>query len=90
MACRFFLRQQTVIYITLSDRSLMPLCTMNTYRIVPTTMGFRVIETSPSGQEIITHDFQTEASARVWIVKRATVTNLADLARWLRGDKSGR
>ena len=61
---------------------------MNAYRIVPTADGFRVVETSSDGQEVVTREFQTEAAARVWIVKRATITNLADLARWLRGDKS--
>ena len=63
---------------------------MSTYRIVPTAEGFRVIETSPDGQETIAHNFHTEAAARVWIVRRAAMANLVDLAKWLRRDNSGR
>lgn len=59
---------------------------MNTFRIVPVGDRFQVIETAPDGRVITTRDFQTEAAAEVWIVKRATVANMADLARWLRGN----
>jgi hypothetical protein len=57
---------------------------MNTYRMEPTAGGFRVTETSSDGQDIITRDFRTEAAAQIWIVRRATVANMADLANWLR------
>ena len=57
---------------------------MNTYRMEPTAGGFRVTETSSDGQDIVTRDFRTEAAAQIWIVRRATVANMADLAKWLR------
>jgi hypothetical protein len=56
---------------------------MNTYRMEPTADGFRVTETSSDGRRIITRDFRTEAAAQIWIVGRATVANMADLAKWL-------
>jgi hypothetical protein len=59
---------------------------MNIYRIVPTAEGFRVIETSPDGRDIVTREFQTEAAAQIWIVRRATIANMADLAKWLLGN----
>lgn len=32
---------------------------------------------------LINRDFRTEAAARIWIVRRVTIANMADLARWL-------
>jgi hypothetical protein len=55
---------------------------MNTYRIVRVANGFRAIEVSLDGREDSRH-FQTEAVAQVWIVKRATVANWANLTKWL-------
>ena len=58
---------------------------MNTYRMEPTAGGFRVVETFADGN-IVIRDFETEAAARIWIVRRATVANMVDLARWLWGN----
>jgi DNA-binding SARP family transcriptional activator len=58
-------------------------CTMNTYRMEPTADGFRVTETSADGRDIVIREFRTEAAAQMWIVRRATVANMADLAKWL-------
>jgi hypothetical protein len=58
---------------------------MNTYRMESTAEGFRVIETTPDGSNTVIRDFETEAAARIWIVRRATIANMGDLARWLWG-----
>jgi hypothetical protein len=58
---------------------------MNTFQIVPSSGGFKVVETSQEDCAIITRYFKTEAAAQIWIVKRATAANMADLAQWLRG-----
>jgi hypothetical protein len=58
---------------------------MNTYRVEPTADGFRVTETFADGN-IVIRDFETEAAARIWIVRSATIANMADLARWLWGN----
>jgi hypothetical protein len=58
---------------------------MNTYRMEPTVEGFRVFETSSDGNTA-TRDFHTAATARIWIVRRATIANMAHLARWLWGN----
>ncbi len=60
---------------------------MNTYRMEPTAEGFRVTETSPEGETVVVRNFYTEAAAQIWIVRRATIVNMADLARWLRPPK---
>jgi hypothetical protein len=56
---------------------------MNTYRMETTADGFRVTETSSDGRDILTRDFRTETAAQIWIVRRATIANMADLAKWL-------
>jgi hypothetical protein len=50
---------------------------MNTYRMEPTAEGFRVIETTPDGSNVVIRDFETEAAARIWIVRRATIANIS-------------
>jgi hypothetical protein len=59
---------------------------MNTYRMEPTAEGFRVTETSADGSDILVRGFLTEAAARIWIVRRAMIANMADLAGWLWGN----
>jgi hypothetical protein len=61
---------------------------MNNYRIMRVKHGFRAIEVSKDGGQVTRH-FQTEAIAQIWVVQRATVTNLADLAQWLLGTNEG-
>ena len=63
---------------------------MNTYRIVRMAHGFLATEATLDGHEVARH-FQTETIAQVWIVKRATVANMVDLAQWLNpsGEPSG-
>lgn len=58
---------------------------MNTYRMEPIAGGFRVTETFADGN-IDIRDFETDAAARIWIVRRATIANMSNLARWLWGN----
>jgi hypothetical protein len=40
--------------------------------------------------DIVVRDLQTEAAARIWIVRRAMIANMGDLARWLWGKSTSR
>jgi hypothetical protein len=55
---------------------------MSNYRIVRVAHGFRAIEVSLDSREVTRH-FRTEAIAQIWILKRATKANMADLTQWL-------
>ena len=63
---------------------------MNIYRIAPSGQRFQVIETLLNGTENVFRGFPTEAAARTWLLKRLSLTNMAELDRWLREKPSER
>jgi hypothetical protein len=58
---------------------------MNVYRVEKIGDWFHVIEVVSGAQEKVVARLTTEIAARAWILKRLSITDPAELERWLRG-----